>query len=172
MNDIIKLMSNPVRIRIIQFLLQQGEATTKQIAEKLPDIPAPTIYRHINLLLKDEALTITSEHKVRGSLERTLALNVSKIINAKNGSLADMAYSFFMSLYSQFYQYAQQENSDPVKDCLFLSTVALHLTDQDYETMMTEIGAIIQKYQAYENKQEGKVRSFSLISAPAVTDNT
>lgn len=71
--EIGKILSNSVRIRVLQYLQSCGQATTKQIAAKLSDVPLPTLYRHIDFLLKEEALLVKSEHKVRGSTERRFA---------------------------------------------------------------------------------------------------
>ncbi|MDE5583619.1 MAG: hypothetical protein K2J08_07935 [Ruminococcus sp.] len=63
---------------MIQYLQIHKEATTKQVSEAIPDIPAPTLYRHINFMLKENLLIIKEERKVRGSLERLLAINHDK----------------------------------------------------------------------------------------------
>lgn len=41
--DIVKVLSNPIRMQVMQYLQTYGEATTKQISESLKDIPTPTI---------------------------------------------------------------------------------------------------------------------------------
>ena len=42
--DLIKVLSNPVRMRIIQCMIGYGDTTTKQIAEYVSDVPVPTLY--------------------------------------------------------------------------------------------------------------------------------
>lgn len=90
--NLIKVLSNPARMQIMQYLQIHGEATTKQISEALPDVAAPTLYRHINIMLEEGALSIKEERKVRGSLERLLVINREKFAEAKNGNVADAAY--------------------------------------------------------------------------------
>ena len=68
--DLTEILSNPVRVRIIQYLQLYGDATTKQISGYLDDIPAPTIYRHVNSLIKEGVLTVKDERKVRGKTDR------------------------------------------------------------------------------------------------------
>ena len=77
--DIVKVLSNPIRMQVMQYLQTYGEATTKQISESLKDIPTPTLYRHINVMVKEEVLLIKEERKVRGSLERLLTINYEKM---------------------------------------------------------------------------------------------
>ena len=67
MMELIKVLSNPVRMQVMQYLQTYGEATTKQISDAITDVPAPTLYRHINILLKEEVLLVKEERKVRGS---------------------------------------------------------------------------------------------------------
>ena len=66
--ELIKLLSNPVRIQVVQYLQTHGEATTKQISEAIPDVPSPTLYRHINTLLKEEVLLVKEGEPMKKSL--------------------------------------------------------------------------------------------------------
>lgn len=164
--ELIKLLSNPIRIRVMQYLQTHNEATTKQIAEALQDIPAPTLYRHINALLNEDILIVKEERKVRGSLERILAINKVKLANAEQGNVADTAYQFLMELYSKFQRYSCKADADPVKDRLSMRTCILSLTDDKFDDFMHEIGAVIEKYQQNDTNRNEKTRSISFISAP------
>ncbi|MBR1864836.1 MAG: helix-turn-helix domain-containing protein [Ruminococcus sp.] len=160
------VITNPVRMKILQFLQVKGDATTKQICEELPDVPQPTIYRHINYLLKEEVLIVKSERKVRGSLERLLTLNEEKF--AENADIADSAYQFLMGLYGSFRRYSEKGNSDPVADMLCLRTSMLTLTDESYANFLQELRAVFDKYS--KSEENGKNRSFSIISAPVTEE--
>lgn len=162
--DLIKVLSNPVRIRVMQYLQTHGEATTKQISEAISDVPAPTLYRHINTLLKEEVLLVKEERKVRGSLERLLVINVEKMSAASDSNISDSAYQFLMELYMNFYRYSCKDNADPQKDRLSLRTCVLNLTDDSFDNFMRDIASVIGKYQGAE--ENGKLRSVSFISAP------
>ncbi len=161
--ELIKVLSNPVRIRVMQYLQTHGEATTKQISEAISDVPAPTLYRHINTLLNEEVLLVKEERKVRGSLERLLAINVEKMSAGVNSNISETAYQFLMELYMKFQKYGCKDNANPQKDRLSLRTCVLTLTDDSFDKFMQDIAAVIDKYQAEEN---GKLRSVSFISAP------
>ena len=156
------IITNPIRMKIMQFLQIRGEATTKQICEELNDIPQPTLYRHINYLLKEEVLIVKSERKVRGSLERLLALNETKF--TENNDITDIAYQFLMALYGSFQRYSDKDNADPYADMLSLRTYMFTLTDESYSNLFKELRELIDKYS--EPEQGGKSRSFSVISAP------
>lgn len=161
--ELIKVLSNPVRIQIMQYLQIHGEATTKRISEALNDIPTPTLYRHINTLLKEEVLIVKEERKVRGSLERLLIINKDKFTEIENGSVADTAYQFLMEIYARFQKYSMKPDADPRKDRLSMRTRILCLTDKEFDAFMQDIGAVMDKY---GEKSDGKIRSISFISAP------
>lgn len=68
------LILHPVRFRILETLI--GESlTTQVIAERLPDVPKSSIYRHVKQLLENDMIAIDETHPVRGVLEKTYRLN-------------------------------------------------------------------------------------------------
>ncbi len=158
------ILSNPVRMRVIQYLDTHREATTKQIAAGLDDIPAPTLYRHIDRLIKEGILIIKEERKVRGSTERLLTIDTKKWQKEIRSSLTDTAYQFLMSLYMNFREYDSHEGSDPEADRLHLWTTMLELTDEDMDSYLKESTELIKKYQKIG--KGGKMRRISLISSP------
>ncbi len=161
LNDI---LSNPVRVRILQHLQIHKESTTKQISEDLKDVPAPTIYRHINLMLKDGLLTVKEERKVRGTTERLLAINEDLFAERTLSNLTDTAYQFLMSLYEMFRDYGTREDRDPLADKLCLRTWMPRLNDQRMDRFFSEFAELLSRYQ--EPDEDGKLRSISIISAP------
>ena len=163
------VLSNPVRMKVMQYLQIHGEATTKQISEACADIPAPTLYRHINFLLKEDVLVVKEERKVRGSLERLLTLNEDKWSAKTNADVADIAYQFLMSLYGSFQRYSELEGRDPAADMLSLRTSILTLTDESFDSFFKEYRELIAKYNKTEDG--GKPRSISMISAPVIEED-
>ena len=81
--DYSKVLSNSIRLRIWAYVLNAEQATTKDIAEHMPDVPVPTLYRHINFLIEQEAILVKEERKVRGSRERILTANMDFFENTK-----------------------------------------------------------------------------------------
>ena len=158
--DMNEILSNPVRMRILQYLQINREATAKQISQSMEDIPVPTLYRHINRLLDLGVLEVKEERKVRGTTERTLAISGGAW--SPEGSLPDVAYQFLMSLYMRFREYGTER--DPKEDRLCLRTCILRLTDESYDGFMREYAELLSRYM--EPEADGKVRSVSFISAP------
>ena len=157
------VLSNPVRLRVVQCLQINGEATTKQISDGLPDISAPTLYRHINQMLGEGVLKVAGERRIRGTVERTLALN-EDFWSLDDGGISDVAYQFLMSLYMRFKDYGEREDADPVADRLSLRTCMLRLSDDSLDRFFEDYRQLIERYRASEDG--GKLRSISIVSAP------
>jgi hypothetical protein len=51
--------------------------TTSQLRSEVPDVPAGSLYRHIAKLVDAGVLSVVSERRVRGAVERTYVLRAS-----------------------------------------------------------------------------------------------
>lgn len=169
--ELTKILSNPVRVQVMQYLQTYGEATTKQISESLTDIPAPTLYRHINALLKENVLLIKEERKVRGSMERLLIINDKLFAEATDSNVADIAYQFLMELFANFQKYSCKSEANPQKDGLCLRTRIMALSDERYADLMKELAFTFDKYQQYEREDNVKLRSVSLVAVPVEVED-
>ena len=83
-------LTHPVRQRIVQALLGERSLTTAQLAAELPDIPKPTLYRHIAALVDAGVLVVSGERRVRGAVERTYRLD-PQAASAGPGEVAEMS---------------------------------------------------------------------------------
>lgn len=170
MEDINKLLLNPVRMRIIQELSLRPSITAAELCEKISDVPRTTIYRHIRILIENELLTVISEKKIRGSLERTIALNTSKIAEQNTLENASQnAFGFLMRSYAKFHEYFRRESPDPEGDRIFLTNSVLMMSDEEYDRFLSELGQLFSKYH-FESDSERKARDISIISSPSDQD--
>ena len=129
--DIAKVIMNPIRQRIIQYLSVNGESNTKSIGEELNDIPTPTLYRHIKVLLEAEVIRVVEEDKVRGAVQKTYAMNSEMISDTDNESANAIIQNSLYSLGAAFQAYFAKENADPKKDLLSFTTSTLLLSDEE-----------------------------------------
>ena len=67
----VETILHPVRLRIIQQLLDGQATTAKQLAGQLKDIAQATLYRQLDILVKAEVLAVTEEKQIRGAVEKT-----------------------------------------------------------------------------------------------------
>jgi len=159
-------MLNPVRMRIIQALATTPNITVTELCEKMSDTPRTTLYRHVKILLENAILTVVSEKKIRGSLERTLSLNVEEI--KKHNTIENASQSilsFMMRKYAQFHSYFNSENVDTGKDQIFCNNVILMLNDQEFDQFLTDLRDLLVK-NLLEYKEGRRARDISIISAP------
>ena len=170
MKDINKILLNPIRMRIIQEFSNGQSITATELCEKIKDIPRTTMYRHINTLIENNILFVVSEKKIRGSLERTLKLNIKEITKHNTIENADEnAFGFLMSTYSKFHTYFNNENANPAKDKIFLNNTILMMSDTEFDEFLGELSKLILKYN-FDLSEERKARDISIISAPNTED--
>lgn len=174
--DIIEVLLNPIRMRIIQLFADgtREKMTAAEICEVLNDIPRTTLYRHINVLIDANVLNIVSERKVRGSLERTLAINVAefqKLQGTQVENAPQLTLSFLMTVYAKFEKYYRKHNGKPQEgDILFFVSSIMMLTDEEFKNYLTEIGEVDKKY-TFEDASGGRrPRDITFIVAPPDDD--
>ncbi len=166
MKDINEVMLNLVRMRIIQELSTRQSITATELCERISDVPRTSMYRHIKILLDNNILSVVSEKKIRGSLERTLALNIGEL--SKSNTLenaSQFALSFLMNRYARFHNYFCNENPDTAKDKIFLNNSVLMMDDNEFDQFLSELRGLIIKYN-FEVADGRKARDISVISAP------
>lgn len=166
MKNVNEIMLNPIRMRIIQELASGQSITATELCEKISDVPRTTMYRHINLLIDNNILSVVSEKKIRGSLERTLALNIGEI--SKHNTLENAsqnAFGFLMNRYARFHNYFSGENPNPAKDKIFLNNSVLMMDDNEFDQFLLELRGLIIKYN-FEVANGRKARDISIISSP------
>ena len=174
-----EIVSNPIRMRIVQYMGVHKESTTKEIAAYMPDVPRRTLYRHINYLVDVNALKVKETRQVRGGIERVLIDNQGEHLIQMDPS--DAAYQLFTYLYNQFARYHEQHEVNICdaydKDLIGTGTYMIMLDDDETRNLLDEFGKVIQQYEKkhkkkYGDKDVGKYRSITYISAPVDQENT
>ena len=170
MKDINEIMLNPIRLRIIQQLAATAGMTATELCKAISDIPRTTLYRHISALLDCGILSVVSEKKIRGSLERTLSLNIGEI--KKHNTLENAssnALSFLMNRYARLHSYFSKENADPGKDRVFLNNTIMMMDDEEFDRFLSELRELLVRY-SFEFSSGRSARDISIISCPADAD--
>lgn len=167
MKDMNQLLLNPIRSRIIQFLAGHQTATAGEMTVFMSDVPKTTLYRHLKILTENNIITVVSEERVRGSVERTYALNI-KVISEKNTkeNATHNAFGFLMKIYADFERYFNDENANPGVDKVFLSNLTLLLSDEEFDELLGQLNALFKRHLNNAPNQNRKQRSISLISSP------
>lgn len=157
---------NPIRLRLMQYLMIHGTGTVSQIKEELCDIPPASLYRHIKTLCEGGCLEIVEEKQVRGTVERTYALKQKGCVEEDYNSAEHIIQSKLMSLMLSFTEYFAEESADPVRDMLSLTTSTLLLSDEEFVEMTAKILEAISPHLCNKPTEDRKQRRFTLLSSP------
>lgn len=124
--------------------------TTAQLAERVPDIPPATLYRHVAILATTGVLEVVRERRSRGSVERTYRLatgaaNLGPDDAASMTSDEHMAgfLAFIGAVVGDFARYIGHDDSGPGHDALSYRQASLWLSDSEREDLVEKlIGAL------------------------------
>lgn len=165
---------NPIRLRIIQYTAQNQPVTVAQISKALPDISKATLYRHMRVLTENEILHVVGQEKTRGTFEQSYSLNMERVASSEQDSSSEvqtLVYSMLLKLVEDFRQYFNSEDSNPIKDKLFMSTNTLYLEDGVFEEFIKEVYDVVEKYSRIPAVENGEMRMISIVSSPAVKES-
>lgn len=145
------LLLHPVRMRIVQSFLGGQELTTRELRDRLADVPPATLYRHLNALAKGGVLDVVDERKVRGAAEKRYALPGSTELFTET-DLASMTpaehlrlfTSFLAGLLGTYARYLDQERIDLVRDGVSYRAVTLQLSDGELGRILQDPGYLAQ----------------------------
>jgi DNA-binding PadR family transcriptional regulator len=161
--ELAKVIANTDRLRLIQHLSLHEQAAASEIRKEMPDIPQTTLYRHLKLLEESGLIGVVRENRIRGTVEKVYALNISGLNELPPKETIDM---MLLSLISDFGRYFSDEKADPMGDILFLRTAMFYLTDKEFGDMLAEIGAVMAKRLEYKQGKGRKLRALTTISSP------
>jgi DNA-binding transcriptional ArsR family regulator len=166
------LVTHPVRLRIL-LSLAGVERTPQQIAAALPDVPPSSIYRHLQILLRNGLLEVVAERQVRGTVEKTLRLREGAGSigpdEARQMSPDDYRRAFlvfFTHLFAEFDRYLQQPDVDPVRDIVGFRAVPFHATDEEWVTAIRKIGEALRPLAENPPGAGRKLRTLATITLP------
>ncbi|MBH0158252.1 helix-turn-helix domain-containing protein [Fictibacillus sp. 5RED26] len=142
---------HPVRMKIIQ-QLSKGPATVMELKEWVSEVPQATLYRHLNLLSKNEIIYVVEERKVRGAVERTYALDQnSAYISAEEA--ANLSKEEHMKMFMTFVSNVTGEveaylngNTNLKTDIFGYNQLDLYLNDEEWEELNQGMQELIGKY--------------------------
>lgn len=162
--ELAEIVMNPVRQRIIQYLLVHEKGTVKEMKKELSDIPSASLYRHIKILNDHEFLVVVDENRIRGTVENVYQLNKAALeVEDENGTAVQMS---LLSLCASFAKYFSSGHANPRKDLLMLTSCTLTLTDEDFIKFLTELNEVATKYMAKPIMEKSSSRQITLVSSP------
>jgi Helix-turn-helix domain len=171
------LLLHPVRLRIVQAFLGDRALTTTQLRAEIPDVPAGTLYRQVAKLVGGGVLTVVSERRVRGAVERTYVLRTSAARIGVNDIAAmsrdqhrNAFLAFVAGLISDFDRYLARHEIDPLRDGASYNLAAMWLDDAELAQLARELYIALQPH--LENAPEpGRTRRIlATVLLPGAND--
>lgn len=144
------LLLHPVRLRILQAFLGDRKLTTSQLQDELSDIPPGSLYRHVARLVDAGVLSIVSERRVRGAVERTYVLHSSaatvsqdELANMTPDQHRQMFLAYIAALIGDFDRYLGQDNVDLIRDGVSYRLQGMWLNDSELKELTQELIAVL-----------------------------
>jgi len=174
--DKLNLILHPVRLRILT-TISGREMTAQQLSKALPDIAVATLYRHINALQEGDLLTVVDERQVRGTVEKTYAiqdesaliLSEEDLKNATKEEHIRYFTTYLVSLIADFTTYLQnRETVDFAKDGVGYHTSHLYMTDDELKIFSEQLSELLMPFTQPADGR--KRRQLSTIFLPSSED--
>jgi hypothetical protein len=169
-----ELLLHPVRLRIVQAFLGDRALTTSELRQELGDVPAASLYRHVARLVDHDVLSVVTERRVRGAVERTYVLRPAAArISADDlttMSPAEHLQAFLVfaaGLIADAERYLSRPQIDPVRDGASYSLAGLWLSDAELLEFVRDLAAVAQPRLALGPKHGRSRRILATVLLPA-----
>lgn len=145
------VLLHPVRLRIWQAFLGDRALTTSDLRAELPDIPHASLYRNVGVLVRSGVLSVASERRIRGAVERTYVLRPAASTITDN-ELAGMTpeehraafMAYVAGLLGDFDRYIAREDINLRRDGVGYQLAAMWLDDSEFQDFIRDLVAVLQ----------------------------
>ena len=160
-------------MRLILALAGGGPATAAELADRLPDVPPATLYRHLDVLRRGGILAVAEERRVRGAVERryvlhpgAASLGPADLAGATRDDHLRWFATFLAGLLDTFARYLDRGEPDLARDGVGYRQVVLHLSDAELVEMSGALNAALVRF-AGQPPAEGRTpRLFATVLVP------
>ena len=161
-SSIAEVVMHPVRLRIIQQLGGRS-LTTAQLRAALPDVTQATLYRHVATLVDSGILSVVEERKVRGAVERTLALG-DRMAHVGQAELRAMSaaqlrsafLAFLGDVSADFDRFVNGEDAE-LRDFVGFGRVPLYVDAGDLAAIQAGLSELLAPYLAERDDGQRRV---------------
>jgi len=163
--DIGKLILNPARLRILQYIRLHSSVRTSDIVGYLSDIPRATVYHHVKILVDNKIIEVVKENHVRGTIEKVYALKEDGVPIEGETSVA-LSTAFHMGLMQEINEYFSGKDQDYKKDNVLFTSALLYMTDGEYDQLLRNIADLLKPFVDRAPESHLRLRKLSIISSP------
>lgn len=162
MMDVPKLLLNPVRMRIMQYIALHDRVTTAEIVEALGDVPRATVYQHVKLLEENGLIQVAEENRIRGTVEKVYTQ--MGVLSLESDDPLTASNSFFLGLMQDMQRYLASGDVDCQRDLIFFTTAVLMVKDGEYEEFLKELTDLVERYTKLPPAPGRRLRRISMVS--------
>jgi Helix-turn-helix domain len=145
------LLLHPIRLRIVQAFLGDRALTTTGLRDELPDVPPASLYRHVARLVGGGVLSVVSERRVRGAVERTYVLRAAaariqpdEVAKMSREELRASFLAFVAGLVGDADRYLARAEVDPTRDGAAFNLAGLWLDEEEFLGFLRDLYAVVQ----------------------------
>jgi hypothetical protein len=170
------LITHPVRARILTALMGR-QLTTQQIAHLLPDVPLPSLYRHVRTFAEAGIIKAVDEVRVNGALNKVYAVESGQTqigpADTSDATGSDhLRYftTFLNTLAETFRVYLEQETLDPAEDPIHSLMEPLYLRPGEYRQFREELNTFLRPWREKRPGGDRRRVVFAQIVLPDISD--
>ena len=170
------LIIHPVRFQIMR-AIGQDLVTTQEIADRLPDVPKSSIYRHLKLLLEGDMVIVAETKLVNGIQEKVYQLaqrpylSSEDMANVSAEEHVQYFTTYVMSLLQDFSTYVYEAEAKAGKVDMFAdrtgyTEVEFYATLAELDQLNLELNAAILKLINNPPGNGRQKRKLSVVAHP------
>lgn len=162
---------HPIRVRIV-LTVQGRRLTTAQIHQMLPDVPLPTLYRHLNRLTEAGIIRVVETQQVHSNQERVYAI-VEAAANLTDEEISRATpeehlryFTVFVTGLLSVYDRYLQSRPDVVADKVMYYTESVYLTDSQYAGVRAQMRSLIENALQQSPTPGARRRTLAALAFP------
>ena len=167
------LIIHPVRLGIIQ-ALAAGPQSTQEIAQALPEVSIPSLYRHLKMLLEGQMVEVEETRKVRALQEKVYRLAQAPYMTAEDmaGMSAEELLKYFTSytasLIQGFADYTGASGPAPnmESDQTGFTETYFYASSEEMEQFRKKLIEILRPLVVLKPDENRRRRKLAIISHP------
>ena len=160
-----ELVLHPVRLRVLQHLRSAGEATAKEIATAMEDVPRATVYRHVKALEEGGAIEGARTRRVRGATEKTYAPS-PRVVNPSSQDARALSAALHLESMGAMDAYLADGSADLAADRVFFQPARFWATDEEHDALLSRIKEAVGEVLGNAAGEGRRLRTLAIVSAP------
>ena len=168
----IELVIHPVRFQILR-AIGTDIVTTQEIADRLPDTPKSSIYRHLKLLLEHNLIVVDETRLVNGIQEKTYRLDQPARLSPED--MQDLSVDDHIRFFTTYaltlvQDYAEYVTNNAPIDMLVDRTgyteVTFYASTAELDTFQQELNTAVMKLLNNKPGNGRAYRKLAVVSQP------